>query len=206
MSNPIRNCVLCGYCIVQNMNKWGVLIFYRVFLQWIVASWRLCGSTHRSYIILRCNETSFSYSIWKLQWLFLERSDGGIFKMSVLNICSILMLLLNFTATCASDREHAPLEIIWHVGTPARCEKRHGVSIDVRQYGMLMNSDPGSTATVGEVITVLYQHSDQLGRWPYIKITSDGTLDMIHGGLPQVQYWSSANWHNAGVIFWQVLN
>ena len=107
--------------------------------------------------------------------------------MSVFDLYAIL-LLLNFTVTVAADREQAPLEIIWHVPTRgnAGCETRYGVPIDVGQYGMLENSNPGTTGTVGEVITILYRK--QLGRWPYLHKTSDGTLEMIDGGLPQVEW------------------
>ena len=127
-------------------------------------------------------------SLWPTTTVNIRWTDGNLDKMSVLNICSILLLLLKLTATQAGDSQQAPLEIIWHVPTQGKwgCGEQFGIPIDVTQYGMLENSNPGSDGLQGDVITILYQN---LGKWPFIE--DDGHWK--DGGLPQVL---SANLHH----------
>ena len=101
--------------------------------------------------------------------------------MLVAFLSSVLLLLLKFIATDADNAAEVPLEIIWQVATHGDkgCEQKYGVPIDVQQYGMLVNSDPGTTPMVGELVNIFYT----FGRWPYI---DKATSAFVNGGLPQV--------------------
>ena len=86
----------------------------------------------------------------------------------------MILLILTLSATNAENA----LKIIWNTQTQA-C-RNTAFPVDVTQYGMLENSDPGSTGWQGEVITILYQHS---GSWPFrVKKTGvdkDGVLPQV---------------------------
>ena len=102
--------------------------------------------------------------------------------MSVLNLLTLLVLFtLKLVVTNASDLNQEPLEIIWHTVTQGKwgCEPEFGIPIDVRRYGMLENSAPGSDGWHGELIYLIYK---DLGLWPYIEKGK-----WVNGGLPQVQ-------------------
>ena len=112
-------------------------------------------------------------------------TDETICKMLVLSIFSILILFSELTTTNANNAQEAPLKFIWQVATQGKCQKK-GIHINVTQYGILENSNPGSDGFEGNVITELYY---TVGKWPFIERDDrpgKTPREWINGGLPQV--------------------
>lgn len=105
----------------------------------------------------------------------------GFRSILILVLSSLLSPLSPSQNTVKGDEsvaESRGFSVIWNMPT-ARCQRRYGVSLPLRQYNIIHNSEQ---RFLGPNISIFYQR--RLGLYPFI--TRKGSK--INGGLPQEGY------------------